>query len=128
MEPDTTISPKCLLGKKKRKQLFTFLACANADGSECATPRFIGPSRHPYSFSGKKIAEFGFCYRQNTVVDDSSGAFQMASGFRFLCVTNFSRLVKLLLNKYKAHGQSIILLTLLLVHVLLLSKNTTTRL
>ena len=129
MESDTTIGPKRLLGKKKRKDRITVLASANADGSERVTPLVVGPSRSPRSFSGKTAAELGFYYRHNKKSWMTRLVFfEWLQVFDVYISQTPGRRVILLLDNCTAHGQPEILVTLQNVHVIFLPKNTTSRL
>ena len=129
MTPRTTIGPSRLLGRKKRKDRITFLACANADGSERLRPLVIGPSRNPRCFNRRSACELGFHYRHNKKA-------WMTRLLFFEWFREFDTHISmwpgrhdlLLLDNCAAHGQPSLLPTLLNIQVLFLPKNMTSRL
>ena len=63
MYPQSTVRPGRIPGKKKEKGKLSYLACANADGSENYPTFIIGRSQKPKCFGKYEGSEPGFnCY------------------------------------------------------------------
>ena len=65
MAPDKPIAERPLSGRKKDKTRITYLACANADGSERFPLMVVGKAERPRPFKKRYEHQLGFDYYSN---------------------------------------------------------------
>jgi hypothetical protein len=65
MPPDRSLATKQLAGIKGDKTRLSIALTANADGSDCRAPLFIGHARQPRCFNKKDGVQLGFNYHWN---------------------------------------------------------------
>lgn len=127
--PTTTIVPKRLPGRKKRKERITFLVCANSDGSLRVAPLAVGKSQKPRCFQGREGWEYGFNYVSSKEAwMNHLIFFQWLHHFDYYISLTTGRRAVLLLDNCSSHGEVETIPDLLHVFVLFLPKNTTSRL
>lgn len=119
-----------MAGRKKDKTRLTYLACANADGSEKIPLLCIDRAHKPRPFKKKTGQELGFDYHNNQKAWMTSVLFfdwlRRLSGY--VTSSDITRKVLLLLDNCSAHGSAQSLPFLDNVEVLFLPPNTTSRL
>lgn len=58
----TTIGPKRMPARKKRKKRLTVLSCANMDGREKIALLVVGPTQKPRCFFGRIGRDYGIYF------------------------------------------------------------------
>lgn len=75
--PDRGLASKQMSGQERSKFRITIGLACNADGSEKLPPFYIGKSKKPRCFEGRKGPnECGFYYRSNTSAWMTAALFQ----------------------------------------------------
>ncbi len=104
--PDTTIGSARLLGRKKQKDRITFLACANADGTEKFRMMINGKSANPRFFSGKSGSELGIdYYSSGRAWMNTTLFYERLERFNAYISTTTERRVVLLIDNASCHGR-----------------------
>ena len=129
LAPTSTVGPRRLPGRKKKKERLTFLVCGNADGSEQIAPHVFGSSRKPRCFRGMTSTEHGLYYRSNKKACMNRIVFyEWLNNFNEYVKIEPGRRVVLLIDNASGHGQIDVLPILSNVVVLFLPRNTTSQL
>lgn len=129
MAPTHTIALQRLPGRKKEKTRLTFLACANASGSERFPMLVLGHSRRPRCFKGKSGEELGFFYRHNKKAWMNGALFlEWLGKFSDFIANSPGRKVVLLIDNASSHGTAEMHSSFQNVKVVFLPPNTTSML
>ena len=128
MAPTSTIAVEMLPVRKKEKQRFTVLACANADGSEKFDLMIIGNANKPRAFNKRTGFELGFDYHANRKSwMTQSLFFNWLQRFDSHVARTRNRKVVLLLDKCTPHRSPQNLPDLQNVEIIFLPPNTTSK-
>ena len=126
LPPSSTIGPKRIAGKKKRKARATFFGCANASGSERLPHLAIGKAQKPRCFENRDLRVAGLVYRSSTKGWMKRNIFnEWLSSFDSYIGKTAGRRAILLIDNASCHGNVSTLPDLHNTKVLFLPKNTT---
>ena len=129
LAPTSTVVPRRLSGRKKKKERITFLGCGNADGSEQITPLLLGSSRKPRYFGGMTGTERGLYYRINKKAWMTRIVFyEWVNNFKKYVTIEPGRRVVLLIDSASGHGEIERCPILSILIVLFLPRNTISQL